>query len=265
MKRDSKSDHAVLFGIALALLVVFPAQAQWTMNPPPVDSPYWWTLSDSISPAELRTGLQSRKHSRERMRDAIAKGVHEPVSNARLQQLSLHVDGSLTPELIPMFDAFRIFAGGCDGDGPPNWEASSRRSLSEFAVSNDGADNVITTACNYLSQVDGIVADIGQDSLEFAEKVLEPATARVGKSRAAEAIKNRDVAELSQRSGVARSRVADLYESWQRDPLAEAGIEALTHLRATMSEDDWESLRSLLLKKVAPTMSLDYFGERPLR
>lgn len=254
-----------LLVLTLGALLCLPAtltHAQWTADPPPADSPYWWTLSDQITREELRAALQSREKNRARLRDAIALGVYPQIEETRIQEISVYIDGTLHPELFPLYDVFAAFAVGCHpGEAATSWEEEARRGMARHGMSDEGIDYVVTAACNHIVKTVSLGKALGADQRSFAEKVLAPLEARIGKKEARKAIDRQDFDLLSQHSGLAQRQIADLHQAWRRDPIAEIGTASLVHLRASMDDEDWEALRQFFLSDLVPRMNLAYFAE----
>lgn len=244
------------------LVSVPPAEGQWMKKPPAADSPYWWTLTDAITPAELRAALQSRQRNRQRLEQAIEDGDYPALPESRIQQISLFIDGTRDPDLIPMWDAFAILAihlEPSEGDE----EAKLRKGLADYGLSPEAIDAVVAAGYTYPDRRLAVIAEVDREQREFAREVARVED-KLGKKAAAEVIVRQDFDRLARETGMPRGRVADLFETWLRDPRAEASIEGLEGLRALLSPSDWEGLRRYLLETIATGMDYVYFNERPL-
>ncbi len=245
------------------LLYVSSAQGQWMTKPPPADSPYWWTLTDCITPAEMRKSLQSRQENQERLRQAIEAGEYPQLPESRIREISLFIDGSRDPELFPMWHAFGDFAFNLNLE--ENWEEQAREALVLYGISAEGIENVVTTGFNYWDFRGKVIEELGSEPREFADKVLGPVERKLGRRSTADVIVRQDIDRLARETGIERHKLSRLYESWLRDPAAEAGVESLENLRPSLTEEDWEGLRRYLLEEFAKRNDYDYFDERPLR
>lgn len=248
----------------LTILLWGTAAGQWMLQPPPADSPYWWTLTEGITPAELRATLQSRKASRERLERAIEHGEYPAQPERRLREISLFVDGVRDPDLFPMWDAFRMFSLRVI-DHETDREQQAREAMPKYGIAPESVETILTAALNADELASGIQKDIFEQQMEFATRILDPAEKRLGRDRAAEMIIRRDIAVLALESGLGRDQVSDLYQTWIRDSWADVCTDTLEGLRATLPESEWEGFRRFLLEKVAATMDYAYFNPRPLR
>lgn len=260
----SRSCRIGLLTSLLALLWLVPASAQYATDPPPVDSPYWWTLTDQITSQELYDALQSRERNQDRLRQAILEGRYEAVPKNRIDDLSLFIDGQRTPELYPMWDAFISYAHRFSG-ARPNYEEIAEQELSEAGISTAGVSQVIALANRAWSQRQAIIAEVGAEQRRFAYEILGPANKAYGRGRVAEILKRRDFGRLAQASGYDRQSVERLHGVWRLDPSAQAAVDSVERLRTVLSDSDWELFRQYLRTEVASRLSYSYFSERPLR
>lgn len=253
--------HLLVFlGSAVMLcLVAGSAAGQLAIEPAPANSSYWWTLTDEISPAELRHQLQSRRLSRERLTLDVERYRHEPVSDERLAELSIYVNGAVTPELIPMWDAFDTFTFKFLTN-----EERSRRALDRlraWGVSAEGADLFEAVTEQHWKLQEEIVEETREPSLRFVHEVVAAAHERIGGQAAERIVRERDFSWLARLSGKSEQTVRGWHRAWLRDPVAEAGRVSVESLRDSLSDDDWQALRRFLLRRVAPEMSYEYFSE----
>lgn len=253
----------VLFCLAV-LLWLSPATGQYASDPPPVDSPYWWTLSDEIEPQALYDALQSRERNQARLRQAILEGRHAFVPDDRIGDLSLFIDGKTTPELFPMWEVFNSFSIRFSG-ARPDYEDTAKQDLTSAGLSPAGVSQVIAHAYRAWNLRQETIGRVDAEQRQFAYEILAPAQRAYGRGRAAEMIKGRQFGRLARISGYDRQTVERLYNVWRVDPSATAAVETLERLRTVLSDEDWEMFRHFLLTKVASRLSYHYFDERALR
>lgn len=257
-----KCRHLTVLAVALACLAAGTASGQWMLDPPPADSSYWWTLTDGISPKELRATLQSRDDSRERLVRALENGEFPPVRDGRIPEISLFVDGARDPDLFPMWDVFRILANRITRHED---ELQYRDSMALYGVSQAGRDQIVTAAERYWERRNRTNQELHPLRMKFAHEIMGPLEEKIGRKRATEIVKRRDIAHLAREAGMPRDRVSDLFVAWRRDVSAETATDALEDLKASLPESDWESFRRFLLGEIAPSVSYSYFDVRPLR
>lgn len=249
--------------IMAMVLVCHPATAQFAIEPPPASSSYWWTLSDEVSPEELRRQLQSRRLSRERLRADVDAGLHAPVGEDRLAELSVYVNGKTTPELIPMWDAFDRYSFHFYHD--KDYGPHAIRELQEWGLSREGAELVTTVAQEHLEIEARVVEETRELELRFAYEVVKTARERIGEEAADRIVREKDFTWLGRLAGVNPDSVRTWHQAWLRDPMAEAGMVSIETLGERLSSSDWGALRRFLLREVALRMHHEYFSKGGFR
>lgn len=248
----------------LTVLLVFPALGQYVSDPPPVDSAYWWTLSEDLSPQELYGALQSRERNQQRLREAIEEGRYEVIPESRIEDLALYIDGRETPELWPMWHIFSAFADRFSGYRP-DYHETAQRELVERGMSEAGASQVVAAADRTWRRERELNLELHPLQQKFAREVLAPAEQALSRSQARKVIARKDFTRLSMVSGMDRASIADLHRAWRRDAAAEVGVDALERLRAVLEDSDWQVLRSFLRTEVAPVLDIAFFSARGLK
>lgn len=248
--------------ILTVMLCVVAASAggQLVNEPPSVNSSYWWTLSDEISPAELRRAVQSRRLSRERLKVDIESNRHDPVSDARLAELSIYINGAVTPELIPLWDAYHRYAFNFLIDEEHTQQALDR--LTEWGVSAEGVDVFETVTDEHWKLHNELVEELREPSSQFSREVLAPTREQIGKSATNRVLEQNDIAGLARLSGKSEATVRAWHQAWRRDAVAETSRVSAEALRESMSDSDWQALRRFLLRREAPKMLYEYYSER---
>lgn len=192
----------------------------------------WWTLSDEISPEELRAFHQL----------VLDKVKHLPVS-------------ALTPELVPMWQAFDSFALGFVGPSGPRWQLAAPRRLAKYGLSREAAGVVVAAVLRFLSTSDRLQARLQDDQAAFVE-IQRQALAALGRQAYTRALDARDTGLLALMTGHSPARVSELMGVWERDPVAECAASALSFLAAHLDDADWQRLRRFLLHEHACETSL---------
>jgi len=240
------------------LMWVTSAYGQLVGRPIGDDPAYWWTLTDEITPEQLRTELQSRERSRERLRAAIEAGLHREVPEARFAELGFFIQGRLTPQLVPMWEAFNTWAARLDY--VPGWEDTLRRHAGECGLSASGAGQVMSVSRDHNLRTARIMDRLGDKASRFFAEVLRPAQERLGRAEGSRVAKNRDYGRLAAIAGKRAAEVADLHQAWSTDPAAEASLESIQELREILSDADWTALRACLLNTTARDYHRHHFG-----
>lgn len=227
-------------------------QTMWWDAPHiPTNHPYWWTLTDELTPQELRDALAER-HA------AIRKEAQ-----AQLDQLKAAGDDSSTEEHevelwflsgnehakhFPMWHAFDSFAMSMMGhDEKDRREADLR----EFGLSEFAARQVVDQA----EQADQESEELHRQKVREAQplrKLKQEVAARLPAEQLRQMKANDDVEFLASAAGVPVEELRTLLRRSQRHTGATTTVPALVSLRAAIGEEQWQLFRRYLLEKVAP-------------
>lgn len=241
-------------GALLLALLSLPlsAEAQWTPFPPPADSPYWWTLTDDVSPAELRHALQDREANRQRFRRAAERGKHgATVTEQKIHEVSSYLDGELYPELIPMYVAFDSYAGRFEAG--PDFREENVSLLTKHGMTAAGMAHLRREVSDYSARRSELTNELGPPGVELMNALR--ALPQSMSKRIEEALVDGDVHELARLTGRDVDWIATRHAAWRRDPVADASLPVLRRLRADLSLEDWQAFRRFLLIEIASHMS----------
>jgi len=257
MPRSTSRRQLAAALVAVApLLLAPPCRSQPMDLDTPADSPLWWTLSDEISPAQLRSAFRDPESHLERYQEALEAGaVSQALNEKALSYLSFYYNRRLTPELTPLWLAFYVFAGGhLEFQGA----AHATDTLTELGFGPTAIDTVLLFARRQFDETQAIVEEVGAKSMKFGEIQRRAIKARGGDRRAyatvVRASKHGDIDLLLPDSGVSRSELAELRAAWLRHPATETAEKLLPKLRQQLTEDDWQRLRRFLLEHVVAEM-----------
>ena len=224
----------------------------------PADSPVWWTLSESLSPAELRAALRDRSAHLARYRKAFEAGLVRELPEQGLRRLSFYVNSEQTPELTPMWRAFDVWA---DSFTELYNRAILTRQMGAFGLEATAVDRLLELATNYLRVRDAVAAEIEPKLLEFVriqrEVILSRAEGngeRDGGLVVERALESGDLEPLIEISGVPRQRMEELYAAWRTDPAAHGATSSLPRIQRALTAEEWNALRRYLLQRVVPGM-----------
>jgi hypothetical protein len=243
-------------GAVLLALLFLPltTEAQWTPFPPPVDSPYWWTLTDDISPAELRQALQDRDANRQRFRRAMERSRgknREMVTEQQVHEVSSYIDGDLYPELIPMYVAFDSYAGRFESG--PDFREENVTLLTKHGMTATAITHLRRVVSDYSARRNALTSEIGPLGFELMEALRE--LPRSDRERIHRALFGGDLRALARLTGREVEWIATRHAAWRRDAVADTSIPVLRRLRADLSHDDWQAFRRFLLIEIASQMS----------
>lgn len=229
----------------------------------PVDSPQWWTLTDDVTPAELRRLYNDRSLSLERYDAAVEAGLERPLPERGEESrecLTFYFHPELTPELEPMwlaFDTFFVFYTPGEHAWEENVEAAPRDLQQKFGVSPSGVTTILSAAAITAVEFDSLMADLGpkQDAMTLLlmELSADPvrAAAAPPEGQLFEAMLQKDYATVAAAVGRSESEIralVDAHADWNA-PYALVA-EQLPGLKAALNDSDWQGLRRYLLETV---------------
>lgn len=244
----------------------------------PTDSPLWWTLSDEISPEQLKALYSDRSLSLARYDDAVEAGLMRPLPDSGKRSracLIFYRNAQLTPELEPMWNAFRAFYNAhlnraFRGD---EYVDAIPRQLEKFGISPRGANVILAAARSTKSEVESrwteLTPRLDEMTLLIDKIYSDPERAALAPPidqfrAAAEA---RDYATVASATGRTESEIRELVDSYANwDAPYELVAEALPVLKEDLSERDWQGFRRYLLESVVAEFGTaphfdDYCGE----
>jgi hypothetical protein len=238
----------------LGLWAVFPgaAGAQPFDLETPADSPLWWTLTDEITPTELRAAYRSHQSHVERYRQAVETGLEEPRSEEALERLKFYINTQLTPELETLGSAFSLFAYGWL---PYEDRAATASALAEHGVTAEGAQQVLDIAGRYAQDFRTLADEIGpkhEELIRLQWEILEKSGQHEqSKAELDRALKASDAGYFSEHTGRDETEILGLLDAWKILPSSVLLATTLPDLKAALSAPDWRGLRRYLLYRVS--------------
>lgn len=221
----------------------------------PASSPLWWTLSDEISPAELRSALRSPEAHRERYLAAVDAGIAQPLAEDQVQALSFYYNRRLTPELTPMWFAFDVFGTAhLQGRG----EEHVTGALAEFGFAPSAIATILELGRSQAERSQELSVALGKKSIQFVQIQRRAIEARGGDRRSYALVKRAaergELGLLLGSTDVSLETLSELRAAWLRHPITEIAEDLLPELRSRLSAEDWEGFRRFLLEHVVPAM-----------
>jgi hypothetical protein len=255
----------LLFG-----LVISPAntKAQPLELDTPADSPLWWTLTDELTPQELRSIYRDDAGHLKRYQAAVEAGLASPLDERQKKALKFYYNPDQNPELMPMWLAFSAFATAhLEDDGP----SITGERLVPYGISPGGIDAILSVGEEQLQEETQMVEDLKEEGLEFMQvfqrmddlasapaEVKEhypvAAARRLTHEGLREAFEREDVELLAAASGESPEKIARLIWVAKANPPAATAGENLVTLHARLSAEDWNAFRRFLLEKVVSRM-----------
>lgn len=242
---------------AVAVLVTFgaalPAPAQITDPRVPASSPLWWTLTDEISPGQLKAIHADVKAHRDRFRDALAAGLTIEGYPGEAGDVRFFVNGNVSPELFPLWDAFDAYSG--NASMIEDWDRVMAAELLRFGIDPEAAARINAIALAQFEDVDAALVIVKRDSEEFW-KVLDLARDKLGEHGVREKLKVHDHVGIAMAAGTELAHTKKLMNSFTSSPRAAAASPRLEELRQALDDESWGRFRRYLLARVAVGMSL---------
>ena len=234
------------------------ASSQWKLKAPPPSSPYWWTLTDDLSPQDLRRILTSRKLHRQRYQEAVEGKAADALSAESLESLYYYINGDFTPELFRMSDAFDSFTRRFEYlDG---WLDTASETLPRHGVSAAGQSTILSIVEPKNKKQDQLIQDLRESSNKFVE-LMDKIEHQFSLGHLKGVLRTKDFRQMGQISGLPPGEVERLAQEWQRDPVEEVCGEFLAILKERLSLSDWNAFREYLLKEIAPEMLIVGFDD----
>lgn len=250
--------------VAVAVVTAAPASAQTMDLTTPASSPLWWTLTDEITPQELRRRLRDEKDHQARYLEAVERGLAPAVPAEQLSTLAWYENGELWPQLIPLYVAFDALALNTLHEDPdPNWTLDMfGEGLIAHGATTLEAEKIVAALVRYWPEERRLTEEIAVGSSAFVA-IMRKANERAGKNLFIEARDNPATADkIADLAGQSRERVRELYVQWRRIATAEAAEPALRRLRQDVSPAAWRALQTYLRTIVAPHLrAIDFVTE----
>ncbi len=246
---------AILF-VASFLVAPSSLRAQFHDRDLPPDSVAWWTLTDDLTPEAYRETFRSPQAAQKRYLDDVAAEKAEPLTEDRRQALTFFVSAENTPELIPMWLAFDVFASThlayiFDRE-------TLEKKLQDSGISELGAQLILDTATGRQALFDEASESI-RPLIEEFWAFQERAEAALGGTLEAyrtfrSAVAQSDAQFLAPLGGETVSKTAELIAAAKIAPGLEAAKQLLPNLKKNLTKNDWDAFRSYLLKEVVSGM-----------
>lgn len=221
-----------------------PSQS-WERTEFPDDSPYWWTLSDELTPSEFREKMsRAAAQATERIRE---EAYDDPGRDSYMVAV---FDGREDPDFLLLWEALAKFARLSGAD-----MQEVKRTLKSGGLSSSGADLVATGLAHWRNETSARWEELTKSHEELTQ-LRADVVEKHGEAITAEIWETNDIERLAQLSG--RS-VADLREliALATQPLdAEVMLPVLADLRNRMTRNDWVHLRFYLREEIARNTTL---------
>ena len=213
------------------------------------DDARWWTLTDEITPEELRAIHENVELHKERYRKAVEAGLQLPKSKEQMELLNFFIDGNTHPELFQMWLVFSSFAAGFAFD-----EVDPRVSLAEFGFEGELLETIARVSIEFWREREILQERVGEEFKAVAE-LARLSKESLGQKNYKVAIKAKDATMLAHSTGYSVEQVEKLLELWEQTPSADLTAQTLPLIKEALGPTDWERFRLYLLEVQAPNMS----------
>jgi len=222
----------------------------WEQTGYPDDSPYWWTLSDDVTPAELRSKANAA-HSRAR---ELARSAASPADREVAVPI---LDGSEDPDVFPMW---YVFARHALHYGPERADAI-KHDLVRAGISSSGTAVILQGLREWWSRKGALHQEVVPAQRRL-EELRELTASTRGEEAAQEVWRRNDIQRLARLVDVDVHELHRLASHASRDVAAEAMLPVLRSIHEQITCKDWGLLRGFLRNDAASTITV--FGTIPL-
>ena len=218
-------------------------------------SPLWWTLTDEITPQELRAIHEDIELHKERYREAVKAGRQDPLSKEQMELLDFFIDGTTHPELFQMWLVYSGFAARLEFR-----EDVLRTSLAEFGFQSEVLGEIVQFSSEYRRERK-LLQEKVREEFKAVEKLASLSKKSLGQESYRLALKAKDAAMLASATGYSVEEVERLLVIWGQTPAADFTAQSLAVLKTLLEPGEWDRFRLYLLRNQAPMMSAKSFAE----
>lgn len=245
---------------ALAAILIPPLFGQQPPTPhlpleTTEDSARWWTLTDDITPQQLRAIHKDIALHKERYWEAVKAGIQTPLPKEQMERLSFFIDGQTHPQLFEMWSVFSSFAAGFEYD-----MVDPRVDLAAFGFGGEVLETIVAMTIEFWNVREELQEKVGEEMKAVAE-LARLSKERLGKKNYDAAIQARDAHVLSSVTGYSVERVEKLLKLWwEETPTEDLTVQTLPLIKEALGPADWDRFRRYLLEVQAPRMSASRFA-----
>lgn len=214
----------------------------------------WWTLTDEITPQELRAIHEDVELHKERYREAVKAETQRLMPKEKMKLLNHFIDGSTHPELFQMWQVFSSFAAGFTFD-----EVDPRVSLTEFGFEGEVLETIVRFSTEFWHEREILQEKVAEEFKDVAE-LARLSKESLGQKNYHVAIKAKDASMLASATGYNVEKVERLLELWEQTPADDFTAQTLPLIKKVLGPSDWERFRLYLLEVQASKMSSSGFA-----
>lgn len=218
----------------------------------PANSPRWWTLSNEVTPSQLRATLLDRSAHRARHERAIEAGLRPALTKAGLDTTSFFVSGEQTPELIPMWLAFSTFS--VRSLAGTTWLSNSEERLTAYAITPASRGTIIELARSQCLKAQEEAVALAEDQQAFVQILRDARRELDGQSYLE--VRSGNLEPLRGKTRLEVGELHRLHKAWKDDAYREASVRSIVWLEANLPAADWDKLKRFLRVEIASSLSL---------
>ncbi len=226
-----------------------PSSPEALRGPETTEDARWWTLTDEITPEELRAIHEDVELHKERHRKAVEAGIQPPKPKQQMELLNFFIDGNTHPELFQMWLVYSSFAAGFVYDaGDP------RESLAEFGFEGEVLETIVRLSTEFWRERE-ILQEKVEEEFKAVRELIRLSKEKLGQENYEVAIKAKDATMLANATGYSVEKVEKLLKLWREEtPAEDLTVQTLPQIKKVLGPTDWERFRSYLLEVRAPNM-----------
>lgn len=221
----------------------------WERTDIPLDHPYWWTLTDEVTPAELQRRIQERLLKLQlEAAEKLKRAANAQSTDERPTETSWIVTGKETPELFPVWSVLEGMGAAMNAYGEAD---RKEKELIDFGVHPSAAAEIVGVAAEAArKQTELWLEKSKQQRRLFA--LLDEVERTHGRAERDRIFKEDDLEKLATLTRTPLEDVKEMLRIGNRDSAAAATIPLMVSLRRTIDEEQWQLLRRFLLTNHAP-------------
>lgn len=260
---------ATVWVVALLVLTSTSVRAQVHRITNPVDSYLWWTLSEEITPSELKRQYSDLALSLVRYEQAVEASLESPFTEDQLRRLTFYINHELTPELAPMWWAFDIFSRQRVVPRRGRSDDYFFDQMTPYGISRSGIDKILVAANGCAADRETLMADLGPKQIEAQlliwERLEEEQAGKAVGRPIMESVNERRYDVVASETGRKAAEIRELVDAladWEAPRRLVAAC--LPELKQQLAEEDWRRFQAYLQERIIAPLGGLAFYERGL-
>ncbi len=221
----------------------------------------WKTTTDALHPSELKRSLEDPDAHLHRYQVALADGRAPEVDLSR-RKVVRFVDPARNPELVQAWKALYFLSAIIEGADSPEYRDAIQAALSDSGVTKNGVNLVLAGCDEYQKKLKREAAENMHILNGFAELYRTMSLENPGKKvddlfeRAAQAARKGNLQAIASMLKISESEAAEFARVHTAEVDKLAGIALVNEFEATLTPNDWVSLRKFLYEWVKQSLGI---------